>query len=274
MAEKESKNKPKDLIEAVPEEIAKLEEDPEVKAELEKLDSEENSKENIDKKLKELDDKEKQKDRSFSWNPKTKLGKLVKSGEIKDIDVILAEHKKILEPEIVESLLSLEQDLISIGQAKGKFGGGKRRAWRQTQKKTMEGNVLTFSTMAVVGDRNGHVGYGMGKSKETLPAREKAYRQAKLNIVKVKLGFESPEEDSSEAHTIPFKVTGKAGSVRVKLMPAPRGTGLVIGDEAKKVMRLAGIKDIYCISSGKTSTTYNFIKACVDALSKTSKESL
>jgi len=78
-----------------------------------------------------------------------------------------------------------KSDLISIGQSKGKFGGGKRRVWRQTQRKTEEGNVPTFSTMAVVGDENGHVGIGYGRAKETLPARDKATRKAKLNIMKV-----------------------------------------------------------------------------------------
>src|SRR3989344_2645991 len=97
----------------------------------------------------------------------------VKSGKIKNIDEILENGKKILESEIVDSLLGLKSDMISIGQSKGKFGGGKRRIWRQTQRKTQEGNVPTFSTQAVVGDENGHVGIGAGRAKETLPAREK-----------------------------------------------------------------------------------------------------
>src|SRR3989338_7676621 len=86
------------------------------------------------------------------WNPKTKLGREVKDGKITNINQILETKRKILEPEIVDFLLPLKSDLISIGQSKGKFGGGKRRAWRQTQRKTEEGNVPTFSTMAVVGD--------------------------------------------------------------------------------------------------------------------------
>ncbi len=76
-----------------------------------------------------------------NWEPKTKLGKLVKEGKIKDIDEILDSNQKILEEQIVDSLLDLKSELIFIGQAKGKFGGGKRRAWRQTQKKTKEGNI-------------------------------------------------------------------------------------------------------------------------------------
>ena len=122
------------------------------------------------------------------WEPKTKLGDDVKAGRVKKIDDILESGKKILESEIVDSLLQLKSDLISIGQSKGKFGGGKRRAWRQTQRKTKEGNVPTFTAMAVVGDANGHVGIGSGKAMETLPARDKAIRKAKLNIMKVGRG--------------------------------------------------------------------------------------
>ncbi len=204
-----------------------------------------------------------------AWNPKTKLGKDVKSGKEKDIDKILETGKKILESEIVDSLLRLESDLLLIGQAKGKFGGGKRRAWRQTQKKTMEGNVITFSSMVVVGDKKGHIGIGYGKAKETLPARTKAMREAKLNVIKIKIGYENPEEKVGEPHTVPFKVEGKCGSVRIKILPAPRGTGLVAGDECKKILRLVGIKDAYTITKGQTNTTFNMAKACIDALNKT-----
>ncbi|MBI2452599.1 30S ribosomal protein S5 [Candidatus Pacearchaeota archaeon] len=258
MAEKETINEPKDLVEATPEELEKLEE--------EVAKSEE--------KIAEIPkEKEETKINLESWIPKTKLGRLVKEGKAKDLDKILEEEKKILEPEIVDSLLRLESDLIMIGQAKGKFGGGKRRAWRQTQKKTMEGNVLSFSAMAIVGDKAGHIGAGYGKSGETLPAREKALRNAKLNIIKIKLGFESPENEKkgSEPHTVPFKIEGKCGSVRITLWPAPRGTGLVVNDECKKVLRLVGIKDVYSRAKGGINTTFNLIKACVNALEKTTK---
>lgn len=204
-----------------------------------------------------------------SWDPKTKLGREVKDGKIKDIDKILDENKKILEGEIVDSLLSLKTDLISIGQSKGKFGGGKRRAWRQTQRKTKEGNIPTFSTMAVVGDEDGHVGIGTGKSKETLPARDKAIRKAKLNIIKVKRACAGFDCDCSNLHTVLFKVTGKSGSVRVTLIPASQGTGLVVAKELKKVLKFAGIKDVYSRTSGKKRTTFNLIKAGFDALKKT-----
>ena len=84
------------------------------------------------------------------WVPKTKLGEEVKTGKIRNIDEILDDKRKILESEIVDSLMTIKSELINIGQAKGKFGGGKRRIWRQTQRKTKEGNVPTFSTLDVI----------------------------------------------------------------------------------------------------------------------------
>ena len=217
-------------------------------------------------------EKEKERMAIAAWDPKTKLGKEVKTGKIKNIDDILNSGQKILESEIVDSLLNVKSDLISIGQAKGKFGGGKRRAWRQTQRKTKEGNVPSFSTLAIIGDENGHVGIGSGKSKETLPARDKAIRKAKLNIMKVKRACAAFDCSCVEPHSVPFKVTGKAGSVKVTLIPAPQGTGLVVANELKKVLKLTGIKDVYSQTFGKKRTTFNLIKACIDALNKTNKK--
>jgi len=202
------------------------------------------------------------------WKPKTQLGKLVKQGKMKDLDEAL--KYKILEPEIVDLLsTNLKSDILNIGQAKGKFGGGKRRAWRQTQKKTAEGNVPTFSCMCVIGNGDGYLGMGYGRAKETLPARSKAVRKAKLNIMKIKRGCGSFDCVCGESHTVPFIVEGKAGSCRVKLIPAPQGTGLVIGDECKKILRAAGIKDVYSVTNGKIRTTINLAKACLNALKKT-----
>lgn len=225
-----------------------------------------------DGKAKALKEKiEEERKRSIEeWVPKTFLGKEVKSKKIKSIDEIL--DKKILEDQIIDSLLNLESEAISIGQSKGKFGGGKRRAWKQTQKKAERGNIPTFSCMIVVGDKEGHVGLGIGKAKETLPAREKGLRKAKLNLMKVTRGCGSFNCICSEKHSIPFKVSGKCGSSRVILYPAPQGAGLVIGDQCKKILRLAGIKDIYGKTFGQTRTTINLAKACIDALKKTNMD--
>lgn len=221
---------------------------------------------------KETEKKDKEKEVIEAWEPKTELGRDVKSGKIKNIDEILDKNKKILEQEIVDSLINVKTELILIGQSKGKFGGGKRRAWRQTQRKTKEGNIPSFSAMAVVGDENGHVGLGFRRAKETLPARDKAIRKAKLNIEKVERTCAAFDCDCSEPHSVPFKVTGKAGSVRVTLIPAPQGTGLVAEEELKKILKLAGIKDVYSRTSGKVRTTFNLAKACMDALRKTRLE--
>src|SRR3989344_5658371 len=87
-----------------------------------------------------------------SLTPITELGKQVKSGKVTSMDIILDRGERILEAEIVDMLLpNLEQDYLSIGQSKGKFGGGKKSIWRQTQKKTAEGNKPTFASMVVVG---------------------------------------------------------------------------------------------------------------------------
>ncbi|MDO8623020.1 MAG: 30S ribosomal protein S5 [archaeon] len=214
-------------------------------------------------------EEDKRKDKLNSWVPKTKLGKLVKEKKITDINYILDNKLKILEDEIIDILMNLKSDLISIGQSKGKFGGGKRRAWRQTQRKTKEGNIPTFSALAVVGDENGHIGLGLGRAKETLPARDKALRKAKLSLIKVKRSCSSFDCACSELHTVPFKVEGKCGSVKLILYPAPQGTGLVVASELKKMLKLAGIKDVHSKTFGSVRTTFNLAKACFDALEKT-----
>lgn len=206
------------------------------------------------------------------WEPKTKLGKDVKSGKIKDINEILDADKKILESEIVDTLIAPKTDLIAMGQAKGKFGGGKRRAWRQTQRITKEGGVMTFSAMAVVGDENGHVGIGKGRAGETLPARDKATRKAKINVIKVTRGCAAFDCDCSLKHSVPFVVKGKSGSVGIELIPAPQGTGLVCANEVKKILKLAGIQDVYSKTSGKVRTTFNLAKACIEALKETNRK--
>jgi|FLOH01.1.fsa_nt_gi small subunit ribosomal protein S5 len=205
-----------------------------------------------------------------NWNPKTDLGIKVKNKEIKDIDEVLDSGRAILEEQVIDSLIDLETDLLLIGQSKGKFGGGQRRVFRQTQKKTREGNKPKFSTMAVVGDRNGHVGIDYGKSKETVLAREKAIRRAKLKLFKIRRGSGSWESQSDEPHSIPFAVEGKCGSVELRLMPAPKGTGLCIEKECAKVLVLAGIKDIWSKSKGQTKNKINLMLALEKALGKLS----
>ena len=202
-----------------------------------------------------------------TWKPVTRLGKKIKIGEITDIENVFSSGEKILEPEIVDVLLpNLEEELLLIGQAKGKFGGGQRRIFRQTQKKTQEGNKIHFLTCAAVGNKNGYVGVGTGKSKETVPARDKSKRKAKLNLMRVRRGCGSWECNCKEPHSVPFAAEGKCGSVKVTLMPAPKGKGLCIEKECAKVLELAGIKDVWSKTFGQTKVKLNLIEALMDAI--------
>src|SRR3989344_1968019 len=146
-----------------------------------------------------------------NWHPKTELGRKVKSKEVTDINGILESGEKIKEAEIVDTLVpDLYTEYILIGQAHGKFGGGKRRLIKQTQKKTAEGNKPSFVSMAVVGNGDGYVGVGTGAAKESMPAREKALRKAKTSIIQVVRGCGSWKCGCGEPHSLPFEVEGKA----------------------------------------------------------------
>ncbi|MFT4303250.1 MAG: 30S ribosomal protein S5 [Candidatus Woesearchaeota archaeon] len=230
--------------------------------------------------IKELDEeaieqeniKRHQEEKLLAWKPKTEIGRKIKSGEITSVDEIYETGKKILEVEIIDHLFpGLESELLLVGQSKGKFGGGARRIFKQTQKKTKEGNKPSFATMAVVGNRNGYVGVGYAKAKETVPAREKALRKAKLSLFPIIRGSGSWLSSTNEPHSIPFAVKGKCGSVEITLMPAPVGKGLIIEKECKKILELAGIKDIWSKTNGQTGTKLNLVLACVEALKNLNK---
>lgn len=202
-----------------------------------------------------------------AWKPKTGLGRSVKGGELTSIDEVLNSGQRIMEQEIVDFLLGdLSSDLLMIGQSKGKFGGGQRRAFKQTQKKTAEGNKPSFATMVVVGNRNGYIGIGYGKSKETVLSREKALRNAKLNLIRIRRGCGSWQCGCRTPHTIPYNVSGKCGSVVIELMPAPKGSGLRVAEECRKILALAGINDVWSKTFGQTRTTINLASACFEAL--------
>ncbi|MEM4242892.1 MAG: 30S ribosomal protein S5 [Candidatus Woesearchaeota archaeon] len=248
-----SENEPEAVIAPVVEEV-KLEVEKDVITEIPEEEALEVPKEGVD---------------IAAWQPKTSLGQKVKSGEITDIDQILDKGIKILEATVVDVLLpNMENDLLMIGQAKGKFGGGQRRVFKQTQKKTPEGNKPSFSCVAIVGNGNGYVGVGYGKSKDTVPAREKALRKAKLNIFKIARGCGSWQCGCKTPHSIPFAVEGKCGSIRIRLMPAPKGKGLCMEQETAKILRFAGIKDVWSKTDGNLRSTTNLIDAVVDALKK------
>jgi len=258
----EEKKVEEKMEEAIEKKAEELEEEKKVESEeSEEIKGKETAKEE------EKQEKQEKKEEKIEWIPKTRLGREVKEGKVKSIEEIFEKNLRILEPEIVDFLLpELQFELINIGQAKGKSGGGRRTPKRQTQKMTAEGKVPSFTCMAVVGNCDGYVGLGCGKAKEVVPAKQKAIRRAKLNIMPVKRGCGSFECTCKEKHSIPFKVEGKCGSARIILIPAPKGTGLVVDSEIKKILRLAGIKDVYSKTFGQTRTKLNLAKATIEAL--------
>ena len=190
-----------------------------------------------------------------SWTPKTMLGRLVKEGKISSLEEIFQRGFRIREPEIVDVLLPrLTEEVISIDLV---------------QKQTDAGERNRFRALAVVGDMGGHVGLGRGKAVQVRDAIEKAVADAKKNIIVVRRGCGSWECRCNSPHSLPFIVEGSCGSVRVKLMPGPRGLGLVIGDTAKTVLRMAGIQDCWSFTRGSTSTAISFANATFEALKKT-----
>jgi len=121
----------------------------------------------------------------------------------------------------------------------------------------------------IVGDCNGHIGLGVKCSKEVSIAIRAAIILAKLAVIPVRRGYWGSR--FAEPHTLPCKVTGKSGSVRFRLIPAPRGTGLVAARVPKKVLEFAGVKDVYTSSKGQTKTQGNSLKATINAIEKTYK---
>ncbi|MFX1485641.1 MAG: 30S ribosomal protein S5 [Promethearchaeota archaeon] len=189
------------------------------------------------------------------WVPKTKMGALVKEGRITTIDEIFKLNLPIREPEIVDILLpNLEEEVIDVNLV---------------QRQTDAGRQSRFKATVIVGNSNGYVGIGEIKLRETGPAIRAAISHAKLNIIPVRRGCGSWQCDCGHPHTVPFRVSGKAGSVRVELLPAPKGTGLAAAGYVRTVLRLAGISDVWSNTRGHTRTTVNFAKAALNALRQT-----
>ncbi|MEM0138405.1 MAG: 30S ribosomal protein S5 [Thermoplasmatales archaeon] len=192
---------------------------------------------------------------AIEWVPRTRLGKMVKEGQLKSIAEVIAMHVPIREPGIVDTLLpNLEDEVIEI---------------KMVQKMSDSGRKVKFAATVVVGNRDGYVGMGHAKARETGDAIEKAIENAKLNIIEIKRGCGSWECGCGRSHTLPFEVMGKSGSVRIYLKPAPQGVGLAIGDIPKKVLAMAGIQDTWGFSEGHTKSTVNFAYATFNALKET-----
>jgi len=204
----------------------------------------------------------------MEWVPKTNLGKMVAAGAI-TLDDIFKTGKKIKEYQIVDRLIpGIQSEVILIGGSPGKGGGIKRTPTRRTARMHRSGRRYKISAVAVVGDGNGHIGMGRAQALENREAVDKAVIAAKLNMIPIKRACGSWECACNEKHSIPVKVEGKSGSVRVVLMPAPKGIGLCINDEAKKIIRLAGIKDVWSMSSGESKSRVNYSFALFDAFKK------
>ncbi len=202
---------------------------------------------------------EKKEKELLEWIPKTELGKKVLAGEIKSLEEVLSTNKKIMEPEIVDYLEELEEKLVDV---------------QKTARVVRAGRKFSFRVAVLVGNKNGIVGLGTAKDKEKWPAVRKATKNAKLNLILVKRGCGSWECTCNEEHSVPFKVVGKNASVRVTLLPAPKGVGLVVGDNIKPVLEFAGIKDVWSKTSGSTDTTLNFVRAAINALENISNVKL
>ncbi len=119
------------------------------------------------------------------------------------------------------------------------------------------GRRFRFNALVVVGNRNGLVGFGLGKAKEVPDAVRKAIDDAFKNIVKVNI------KGTTIAHDIEYKYNAS----RILLKPASEGTGIIAGGSARPVIELAGIKDILTKSLG-SNNPYNVVRATIDALAK------
>ncbi|MFQ5800365.1 MAG: 30S ribosomal protein S5 [Candidatus Hydrothermarchaeales archaeon] len=195
-------------------------------------------------------------DEIVEWEPTTKLGRMIKEEKITSLSEVFAKDLPIMEERIINHFLpELEEEVIDINLVQRMHKSGRRVRFRAT---------------VVVGDKNAFIGLGNAKAKEVGPAIRKAIVNAKLNMIEVKQGCGSWECGCGTSHSVPFKVTGRSGSVRVTLMPAPKGIGLVASDVIKKILRIAGIKDVWVSTSGDTRTKVNAANATYDALKRIS----
>ncbi len=189
------------------------------------------------------------------WEPRTRLGRLVLDGQISSLEEAFAEGYKIREPQIVDLLLpKLEEEVINVSLV---------------QKQTDAGEKSRFKAIVAVGNGDGYVGLGSAKAKQVRTAIEKAATDARLNVTAIRRGCGSWECECGQPHSLPFETAGKRGAVKIKIIPGPRGLGLVASEGARIILRLAGVKDCWTRSYGSTRTVPSFAYAVFDALKKT-----
>jgi small subunit ribosomal protein S5 len=143
-------------------------------------------------------------------------------------------------PRIDASKLNLEETVVKVSRVSKVVKGGRR---------------FSIRALVVVGDHNGHVGYGVGKAAEYTEAIRKGVEDAKKNLIEVPL----------TGTTIPFMVKTHYGASEVMLKPAAPGTGVIAGGAVRAVMESVGIRDILTKSLGSTNAA-NTINACLKAL--------
>lgn len=189
---------------------------------------------------------------TVNWEPKTRLGKLIKSGQINNMSDALKSGLPLREPEIVDILLTeLKDEVIDVNMV---------------QRMTDSGRRIKFVISVAVGNNDGFIGFGQAKGKEVGSSIRRAIDNAKLNMIEIRRGCGSWQCGCGKPHTVPYTIIGKSGSVKITLKPAPRGIGLATANVAKKILTLAGVKDCWSFTSGKTKTTVNFAKAVFNAL--------
>jgi small subunit ribosomal protein S5 len=194
-------------------------------------------------------------ERLEEWTPRTKLGRLVLEGKISSLEESFAEGYKVREPQIVDLLLpNLEEEVINVSLV---------------QKQTDAGEKSRFKAIVAVGNRDGYFGLGSGKAKQVRNAIEKAATDARLNITIIRRGCGSWECGCGQPHSLPYEIVGKRGAVKIKIIPGPRGLGLVASEDVKLILGLAGVKDCWTRSYGSTRTVLSFAYAVFDALKKT-----